>query len=327
MVGWTDRCLLDRPASRICPSIHQCSPSRLSRAGLIPVTVRFAGNRHHLTSGHHFAWFALGLCPSSFHHPLGFVDRPGCDVAVGAAALDQRHPAGLHSWPLHLSWATVRGQADQFDNGHCACAGVYCCALLYCFRQVGVSRSRSRHAGHGVDHGTHPTVHLPPRGASAGCTRNSAGMVLVWLRAFGEYGAVVVLAYHPFSLPVYTYNQFSGIGLPTTLAPTALALSVAAVVVGIGRAVPQHRGVRPALVPAPDPPNPIRSTPATFEIDYRLGTFHLHLSKKSTANNLAIVGPSGSGKSAILAHGGRAQWPERGVNLVRRSSDGPNGGE
>ena len=51
-----------------------------------------------------------------------------------------------------------------------------------------------------------------------------AGMVLAWLRAFGEYGAVIILAYHPFSLPVYTYNQFSGIGLPTTLAPTALAL-------------------------------------------------------------------------------------------------------
>jgi ABC-type Fe3+/spermidine/putrescine transport system ATPase subunit/ABC-type sulfate transport system permease component len=127
-----------------------------------------------------------------------------------------------------------------------------------------------------------------------------AGMVLAWLRAFGEYGAVVVLAYHPFSLPVYTYNQFSGIGLPTTLAPTALALLVAAVVIGIGRAVPQHRRVRPSLVPAPGPPNPIRSTPATFEIDYRLGTFRLQLSKKSPANNLAIVGPSGSGKSQFL---------------------------
>ncbi len=39
-----------------------------------------------------------------------------------------------------------------------------------------------------------------------------AGMLLAWLRAFGEYGAVIVLAYHPFSVPVYTYNQFSGVG-------------------------------------------------------------------------------------------------------------------
>ena len=36
-----------------------------------------------------------------------------------------------------------------------------------------------------------------------------AGMVLTWLRAFGEYGAVIIVAYHPFSLPVYTETQFS----------------------------------------------------------------------------------------------------------------------
>ena len=28
------------------------------------------------------------------------------------------------------------------------------------------------------------------------------GMILMWLRAFGEYGTTVVLAYHPYSLPV-----------------------------------------------------------------------------------------------------------------------------
>ena len=74
-----------------------------------------------------------------------------------------------------------------------------------------------------------------------------AGMVLAWLRAFGEYGAVIILAYHPFSLPVYTYNQFSGIGLPTTLAPTALALAVAAVVVTLGRLTPRRHMARPTL--------------------------------------------------------------------------------
>src|SRR5579875_2135405 len=53
-----------------------------------------------------------------------------------------------------------------------------------------------------------------------------AGLLLSWLRAFGEYGATVLLAYHPFSLPVYTYVQFSGTGLANTEAPTALALGV-----------------------------------------------------------------------------------------------------
>src|SRR5699024_7923678 len=47
-----------------------------------------------------------------------------------------------------------------------------------------------------------------------------AGMLLTWLRAVGEYGATVLLAYHPFSLPVFTYEQFSGFGVPPTQAPT-----------------------------------------------------------------------------------------------------------
>ena len=131
-----------------------------------------------------------------------------------------------------------------------------------------------------------------------------AGMVLAWLRAFGEYGAVIILAYHPFSLPVYTYNQFSGVGLPTTLAPTALAFAVAAVVVTLGRITPRRRAARPVLVPAPDPPAAATPAPApapaTFDIDYRVGTFHLAVSHRSGGNSLAILGPSGSGKSALL---------------------------
>jgi molybdate transport system permease protein len=33
----------------------------------------------------------------------------------------------------------------------------------------------------------------------------AAGLLLSWLRAFGEFGATVMVAYHPYSLPVYTY--------------------------------------------------------------------------------------------------------------------------
>ncbi len=127
-----------------------------------------------------------------------------------------------------------------------------------------------------------------------------AGMVLAWLRAFGEYGAVIILAYHPFSLPVYTYNQFSGIGLPTTLAPTALALAVAAVVIALGRLAPRRHVGRPADVPAPDPPGVTTPTPVAFDIDHRLGTFHLAVSHPSGGTNVAILGPSGSGKSTLL---------------------------
>jgi ABC-type sulfate transport system permease component/ABC-type lipoprotein export system ATPase subunit len=126
-----------------------------------------------------------------------------------------------------------------------------------------------------------------------------AGMVLAWLRAFGEYGVVIVLAYHPYSLPVYTYNQFSGVGLPTTLAPTALALAVGVVVIGLGRARPRRHAV-PVNVPAPDPPGALAPSPVNFDIDCQLGSFHLALSHVADGNHPAVLGPSGSGKSALL---------------------------
>ncbi len=127
-----------------------------------------------------------------------------------------------------------------------------------------------------------------------------AGMLLAWLRAFGEYGAVIVLAYHPFSLPVYTYNQFSGVGLPTTLAPTALALGVAVIAVGLSRFRAGPRSAGTVDLPEPGEPVVATPTPVSFTLDYRLGTFHLALDHQSHGSHLAILGPSGSGKSALL---------------------------
>ncbi len=129
-----------------------------------------------------------------------------------------------------------------------------------------------------------------------------AGMLLAWLRAFGEYGAVIVLAYHPFSLPVYTYNQFSGAGLPTTLAPTALALGVAVIVVALSRLRVRVRGIATSSIVLAEPVSPSAATPTpvSFDINYHLGTFHLALSHEAQGTHLAILGPSGSGKSALL---------------------------
>jgi ABC-type Fe3+/spermidine/putrescine transport system ATPase subunit/ABC-type sulfate transport system permease component len=127
-----------------------------------------------------------------------------------------------------------------------------------------------------------------------------AGMVLTWLRAFGEYGAVVILAYNPASLPIYTYNQFSGRGLPTTLAPTALALAVAVVVVLMSRVSVRLPSSRPTIVARPSTPAPVSTQPVRFDLDHRLGTFHLRVAHESRVNHLAVLGPSGSGKSALL---------------------------
>jgi len=127
-----------------------------------------------------------------------------------------------------------------------------------------------------------------------------AGMLLTWLRAFGEYGAVVVLAYNPASLPIYTYNQFSGRGIPTTLAPTALALAVAVVLVAVSRVRVRAPSSRPAIVARPKGPASVRTQPVRFNLDHRLGAFHLRVAHESRVNHLAVLGPSGSGKSALL---------------------------
>ncbi|MGC1287696.1 MAG: ABC transporter permease, partial [Streptosporangiaceae bacterium] len=61
------------------------------------------------------------------------------------------------------------------------------------------------------------------------------GMILMWLRAFGEYGTVVVLAYHPYSLPVYVDNLFSSGPLSLAEAPTILAFGVAVLAIAAVR--------------------------------------------------------------------------------------------
>lgn len=131
-----------------------------------------------------------------------------------------------------------------------------------------------------------------------------AGMLLAWLRAFGEFGATVVLAYHPSSLNVYTYIQFSSTGVPGTLAPTALALGVAVAAMAASRIVVVRVRRRPrardVVLPSPRRPEPPAPAPLHFDVDWHLGTFHLSVAHRAESLRLAVLGPSGSGKSALL---------------------------
>ncbi|MBM9400431.1 ABC transporter permease subunit [Gluconacetobacter azotocaptans] len=68
-----------------------------------------------------------------------------------------------------------------------------------------------------------------------------AGLLLAWLRAFGEFGATMMVAYHPYSLPVFTYVAFGGAGLPAMLPVLAPTLAVAALVLVLGQVVAAPR--------------------------------------------------------------------------------------
>jgi molybdate/tungstate transport system permease protein len=60
-----------------------------------------------------------------------------------------------------------------------------------------------------------------------------SGLILGWMRALGEFGATVIMAYHPYTLPVYTYVQLTGIGVPETLPLALYALAISASVIGL----------------------------------------------------------------------------------------------
>ena len=129
----------------------------------------------------------------------------------------------------------------------------------------------------------------------------AAGMLLAWLRSFGEYGATVLLTYHPYSLPVFTEVQFGGTGLPATQAPTAIAFVIAALAVALGHLHRRRRRRAPdRCLPAPRPPLASAPTAVSFDLDVRVGHFHLDVEHRASSHRLAILGASGSGKSMTL---------------------------
>ncbi len=139
-----------------------------------------------------------------------------------------------------------------------------------------------------------------------------SGLLLAWLRAFGEFGATVMVAYHPYSLPVYTYVAFGAQGLPAmlpVLAP-ALALAVAIMLLSTlaGRRAQARRLATATLedLPsaAPEPPARVAATQGAADfalrLERKLGDFRLDLQWTPRRRRLAILGPSGSGKSLTL---------------------------
>lgn len=57
-----------------------------------------------------------------------------------------------------------------------------------------------------------------------------AGLLLGWMRSLGEFGATVILAYHPYSLPVLNYVSLNSTGLTAALPLALLALLLAGAV-------------------------------------------------------------------------------------------------
>lgn len=126
-----------------------------------------------------------------------------------------------------------------------------------------------------------------------------AALVLTWLRALGEYGATALLAYHPYTLPVFVNVQFQGAGLPGTQAPTALALGVALVAIAVG-AMPRRARRAPATLPVAQEPRRTGGGSLAFDLDVRRGSFTLRAATATPGRRIAVLGPSGAGKTLTL---------------------------
>jgi molybdate transport system permease protein len=140
----------------------------------------------------------------------------------------------------------------------------------------------------------------------------AAGLALGWMRALGEFGATVVLAYHPRTLPVHLYVELTGRGLRAALPVALVALVLAALAVGLafllarGRArgrTPALRGparpARPAIVALPSP-SPDAPPLLDLEIRRRIGDVQLEVALVARREIVSVFGPSGAGKTSLL---------------------------
>lgn len=140
-----------------------------------------------------------------------------------------------------------------------------------------------------------------------------SGLLLAWLRAFGEFGATVMVAYHPYSLPVYTYVAFGSQGLPAML-PVLLPAIVVALAILLFSGYAGARGdgrQQPASALEELPTGPLQipvrtaahagATRLALALERELGgNFRLNVTWSPQRRRLAILGPSGSGKSLTL---------------------------
>jgi len=68
-----------------------------------------------------------------------------------------------------------------------------------------------------------------------------SGMVMMWARGISEFGAVVIIAYHPMTTPVLIFERFNDFGLRHARAAAVVLLLVCVILFTVFRFVARER--------------------------------------------------------------------------------------
>ena len=159
-------------------------------------------------------------------------------------------------------------------------------------------------------------------------------VLLGWLRAMGEFGATVLVAFHPYSLPILAFVNFDGGGLASTLSVVEVTVLVTLLgAVGLSSISYPRRlaftSIKRSVKRGPTRtslPNENREVVELLKVEVacRLEKFDIELDFTSGFRT-SILGYSGAGKSALLA-GIVGAWELYGVEGERRVTEVSKGG-
>jgi len=68
-----------------------------------------------------------------------------------------------------------------------------------------------------------------------------SGMILMWARGISEFGAVIIIAYHPMTTPVLVFQRFNDYGLPYARSAAVLLIIICVSIFAVLRFVGRER--------------------------------------------------------------------------------------
>jgi hypothetical protein len=114
-----------------------------------------------------------------------------------------------------------------------------------------------------------------------------SGMILTWARAISEFGAVIILAYHPLIAPTLIYERFTTYGMKYAIPANVLLIFISTIIFIVLRLVSFGKK---------------RNMIYIHDLNIQLGRFRIKKVDFRVKKGifLVILGPTAAGKSIII---------------------------